>query len=77
MSDEPWKFFAYTGNAYFYRLTEIKEPQAVCDERMGGEIYSSLSQDAGCLATWSWREWRITKIWGSACYFFLLPRVSI
>ena len=43
----------------------LKSCQAVCDECMRGEIYSSLSRDVGCLAMWSWRESRITKIWGS------------
>ena len=43
----------------------LKSCQAVCDECMRGEIYSSLSLDAGCLAMWSWRESGVTKIWGS------------
>ena len=37
----------------------LKSCQAVCDECMRGEIYSSLSRDAG------WRDSRVTKIWGS------------
>ena len=43
----------------------LKSCQAVCDECMRGEIYSSLSRDAGCSAMWTWRESRVTKIWGS------------
>ena len=43
----------------------LKSCQAVCDECMRGDIYSSLSQDAGCLAMWNWRELCVTKIWGS------------
>ena len=50
----------------------LKSCQAVCDECMRGEIYSSLSRDAGCLAMWSWRELRVTKIlwfraWSRIC----------
>ena len=43
----------------------LKSCQAVCDECMGAEIYSSLSRDAGCSAMWTWGESRVTKIWGS------------
>ena len=43
----------------------LKSCQAVCDECMRGEIYSSLSRDAGCSAMWTWRGSRVTKIWGS------------
>ena len=43
----------------------LKSCQAVCDECMRGEIYSSLSRDAGCSAMWTWRELRVTKIWDS------------
>ena len=43
----------------------LKSCQAVCDECMRGKIYSSLSRDADCLGMWSWRESRVTKIWGS------------
>ena len=41
----------------------LKSCQAVCDECMRGEIYSS--RDAGCSALWTWRDSRVTKIWGS------------
>ena len=43
----------------------LKSCQTVCDECMRGEIYSSLSQDAGCSAMWTWWESCVTKIWGS------------
>ena len=33
----------------------LKSCQAVCDECMRGEIYSSLSRDAGCSAMWTRR----------------------
>ena len=46
----------------------LKSCQAVCDECTRGEIYSSLSRDAGCLAMWSWRESCVTKIWGSGSW---------
>ena len=46
----------------------LKSCQAVCDECTRGEIYSSLSRDAGCLAMWSWRESCVTKIWGSGAW---------
>ena len=46
----------------------LKSCQAVCDECTRGEIYSSLSGDAGCLAMWSWRESCVTKIWGSGAW---------
>ena len=46
----------------------LKSCQAVCDECTRGEIYSSLSRDAGCLAMWSWGESRVTKIWGSGAW---------
>ena len=46
----------------------LKSCQAVCDECTRGEIYSSLSRDAGCLAVWSWRESCVTKIWGSGAW---------
>ena len=60
----------------------LKSCQAVYDECTRGEIYSSLSRDAGCLAMWSWRESCVTKIGvqgmiTDSCYFFSLPRVSI
>ena len=44
----------------------LKSCQAVCDECMKGEIYSSrsLSRDAGCSAMWPLRESRVTKILG-------------
>ena len=46
----------------------LKSCLAVCDECTTGEIYSSLSRDAGCLAMWSWRESCVTKIWGSGAW---------
>ena len=46
----------------------LKSCQAVCDECTRGEIYSSPSRDAGCLALWSWRESCVTKIWGSGAW---------
>ena len=46
----------------------LKSCQAVCDECTRGEIYSSLSRDAGCLAMWGWRESCVTKIWGSGAW---------
>ena len=46
----------------------LKSCQAVCDECTRGEIYSSLSRDAGSLAMWSWRESCVTKIWGSGAW---------
>ena len=52
------------GECVFF-LPWLKSCQAVCDECTRGEIYSSLSRDAGCLAMWSWRESCVTKIWGS------------
>ena len=46
----------------------LKSCQAVYDECTRGEIYSSLSRDAGCLAMWGWRESCVTKIWGSGAW---------
>ena len=64
----------------------LKSCQAVCDECMRGEIpgeiYSSLSRDAGCSVMWTWRscaslKFGVQSTITDSCYFFSLPRVSI
>ena len=54
------------GKAYFYRLTEIKELSgSLWWMHEGRNLLPSLEWwDAGCSAMWTWRESRVTKIWG-------------
>ena len=53
------------GNAYFCRLTEIKELSgSLWWMHEGRNLLPSLSRDVGCSAMWTWRESRVTKIWG-------------
>ena len=51
------------GNACFYRLTKIKELSSSLWWMHEGR--NLLKPVAGCFAMWSWRESRVTKIWGS------------
>ena len=73
---------AQMGNAYFYRLTEIKELSGSLWLMHRREICSGQSLDAGCSAVWSDGSCVSLKIGVQvvimdSCYFFSLPWVSI